>query len=113
MIEKMSKYSFILLKGEETDFLARLQELGVVDITRSSKPIDERSAQMLARISSLGTTLGKLSVSDFSKDPDYEAILEESKRIEVKDDPAAIYPEFISKIRELSAEISAAEKEKD
>lgn len=113
MIEKMSKYSFILLKGEETGFLARLQELGVVDITRSSKPVDERSAQMLARISSLGTTLGKLSVSDFSKDPDYETILEESKRIEVKDDPVAIYPELVSKIRELAAEISAAEKEKD
>ena len=35
MIEKMTRYNFILLGGEEEKFLADLQELGVVDITRS------------------------------------------------------------------------------
>ena len=35
MIEKMTKYSFVLLDAGKEDFLSRLQELGLVDITRS------------------------------------------------------------------------------
>ena len=40
MIEKMTKYSFILLSADKEKFLEDLTELGVVDITRSSKPVD-------------------------------------------------------------------------
>ena len=48
MIGKMTRYAFILLRGEEEGFLDRIQELGLVDITRSVKPVDERSGAMLA-----------------------------------------------------------------
>lgn len=50
MITKMTKYSFILLNGVKDEFLEQLQELGVVDITRSSKPVDAHSEELLARI---------------------------------------------------------------
>ena len=50
MIEKMTRYSFILLKGEEEKFLEQLQDLGVVDIKRSSVPVDEHSTDLLDRI---------------------------------------------------------------
>lgn len=50
MIEKMTKYSFILLKGEEEKFLEQLRELGVVDIRRSSVPVDEHSSDLMNRI---------------------------------------------------------------
>ena len=50
MIEKMTRYSFILLKGEEDKFLEQLRELGVVDIKRSSVPVDEHSTDLLERI---------------------------------------------------------------
>ena len=50
MIEKMTKYSFILLKGEEAKFLEQLRELGVVDIKRSSVPVDDHSTDLLDRI---------------------------------------------------------------
>ena len=50
MIEKMTKYSFILLKGEEDKFLDSLREVGVVDIKRSSVPVDERSTELFERI---------------------------------------------------------------
>ena len=53
MIEKMTKYSFILLKGDEEKFLDRLRELGVVDIKRSSVPVDERSTELMDRISQI------------------------------------------------------------
>ena len=48
MIAPMTKYSFILLKGEEGDFLTTLRDCGLVDITRESKPVDDRSSALLA-----------------------------------------------------------------
>lgn len=48
MVTKMTKYSFILLSEQTEGFLNSLQELGVVDISRSLKPIDEQSSGMLA-----------------------------------------------------------------
>ena len=50
MISSMTKYSFILLSGEKEGFLDRLQELGVVDISRSQKPVDEVSRRIVADI---------------------------------------------------------------
>ncbi|MDY3782976.1 MAG: V-type ATPase 116kDa subunit family protein [Candidatus Cryptobacteroides sp.] len=50
MIERMTKYSWVLLSSGKEAFLENLRELGVVDITRSSKPVDKRSASMLEAI---------------------------------------------------------------
>ncbi len=50
MITAMTKYSFILLSGEKEEFLRNLQELGVVDISRSSKPVDEMSGRIVSEI---------------------------------------------------------------
>ena len=50
MIQKMTAYAWILLSGEREGFLQSLQELGVVDITRSSKPVDEESARLVDSI---------------------------------------------------------------
>ena len=41
MISPMTKYSFILLSGQTEEFLSKIQDLGVIDITRSVKPVDE------------------------------------------------------------------------
>ena len=49
MISKMTKYSFILLSGEKEHFIDSLQEIGLVDITRSDKPVDDRSAELLRK----------------------------------------------------------------
>ncbi len=46
MIASMTKYSFILLKGEEGNLLEKLQEIGLVDITRSTKTLDETSQKL-------------------------------------------------------------------
>ena len=50
MIEKMTKYSFVLLSADKEEFLSGLQDLGLVDITRSEKPVDDKTAAMLADI---------------------------------------------------------------
>lgn len=53
MIAKMTKYSFILLSTDKEKFLEDLQGLGLVDITRSVKPVDEHSTAIMEHISSV------------------------------------------------------------
>lgn len=48
MITKMTKYNWILLSSQADGFLNELQELGVVDITRASKPVDAESETILS-----------------------------------------------------------------
>lgn len=50
MIDRMTKYSFVLLDRERDGFMEKLQALGLVDITRSSKPIDAASASIFEKI---------------------------------------------------------------
>ena len=49
MVTEMTKYDFILLSGDADAFLEKLQTVGVVDITRSLKPIDDKSEKLSAR----------------------------------------------------------------
>ena len=50
MIASMTKYSFILLNGEQIDLLEKLQEIGLVDVTRSTKPIDDTSQKLAGEV---------------------------------------------------------------
>ena len=50
MIASMTKYSFILLNGEQNNLLEQLQEIGLVDITRSTKPIDDTSQKLAGEV---------------------------------------------------------------
>ena len=76
MIEKMTKYSFILLNREKEGFLDELSGLGVMDISRSTKPIDERSAEMLGAAESLGRRIALLEKGDWTRDEQYAALTE-------------------------------------
>ena len=60
MIEKMTKYNFILLAREKEAFLSDLQELGVVDITRREKQLDARSSELFGKISSEKKLIGEI-----------------------------------------------------
>ena len=46
MVIEMTKYDFILMSGDADAFLAKLQQIGLVDITRSVKPVDEQSEKL-------------------------------------------------------------------
>ena len=50
MITPMTKYSFVLLNGEQNGLLEKIQEVGLVDITRSSKPMDDNSHALAGEI---------------------------------------------------------------
>ena len=74
MIDKMTRYSFILLNGEETAFLEQLQEVGLVDITRSEKPMNEVSmgiAGEIERIDGLIKGLEKVDIPEGTKPATY------------------------------------------
>ena len=67
MISEMTRYSFILLNGEQDSFLEQLQELGLVDITRSVKPVDDKSSVLLAgaqRYRNILTSLARVEFPD-------------------------------------------------
>lgn len=101
MVTKMTKYSFILLSEQTEGFLNSLQELGVVDISRSLKPIDEQSSEMLAEADRAKKALSILAACKAGSDKDFkfdgcpvDAVLETQDRI-----------------AEISVEIAAAKKE--
>ena len=74
MITPMTKYSFILLKGEQDGLLDRLQELGLVDITRSVKPVDARSNELMGEIELLTGIITGLEKIDLPEGIASEAI---------------------------------------
>lgn len=101
MVTKMTKYSFILLSEQTEGFLNSLQELGVVDISRSLKPIDEQSSGMLAEADRSKKALSILAACKAESEKDFkfdgcpvDAVLETQDRI-----------------AEIAAEIAAAKKE--
>ena len=109
MITKMTKYSFVLLTGEKEGFLEQLQELGVVDISRSVKPVDSDSSVMFHKAERAKKVLEFLESIDYSKDADAEAIAKATVNIE--GDPVDFIEECRAKLTELHAALAHAEKQ--
>ena len=96
---------------EKDGFLEQLQELGVVDISRSVKPVDQDSSEILARASRAKKTLEFLESIDYTKDADAEAIARTT--VEIDGDPVAFVGNCQSRLAELSIELAAARKQMD
>ena len=109
MITKMTKYSFILLSGEKEGFLEQLQELGVVDISRSVKPVDQDSAEMLEKATRARKTIEFLESIDYTKDADAEAIGKTT--VNVEGDPVDFTENCRKRLGELSTSLAGAEKQ--
>ena len=111
MVDKMIKYSFILLSGETEGFLNKLQELGVVDVTRSAKPIDETSSKMLDDIAASKRVMLKLEGIDYQKDADKDAIEKASAAVVLDDNLTEGAQKAFVELMEIEAAKTAAEKE--
>ena len=115
MVTEMTKYSFIL-PGEETEgFLRKLQELGVMDITRSAKPVDETSSTMLENASAEKKALAVLDKADWSEDPDAEEITAAASTEDViaeanGADPAECAIKASERLTELAEALSVSKK---
>ena len=102
MIAPMTKYSFILLKGDQEGLLEKLQEIGLVDITRSVKPIDDKSAAILADAERKHALLQSL---------DKVEIPEGLAHTAVSGDPEETAKAALDRLAELEEALKAAEKE--
>ena len=111
MVDKMMKYSFILLSEETEGFLAKLQELGVVDVTRSAKPIDEHSAAAMDAVSSAKKVIGKLESLNFTKDAGQDEIQKAKAAGGLNADLTAGAQLALVELMELELAKTAAEKE--
>ncbi|MBP5558730.1 MAG: ATPase V [Bacteroidales bacterium] len=60
MIDRMTRYDFILLSGNKDSFLESLTSLGVMDVTRSSKPVDEKSAALLSEAEAVSEEISRI-----------------------------------------------------
>lgn len=111
MIDRMTKYSFILLSGKNEEFLKELQGLGLVDITRSSKPVDSRSADMLARSEQIQKAISAIKDVDWSKDPEKERIEAAASSAGKSSNPFEDWKEASSQLTSLNAELIQAQKD--
>ena len=102
MITPMTKYSFILLKGEETRLLEKLQEIGLVDVTRSSKPVDDTSQKLAGEVELLSGLIQGLGKADVPEGIEPEHI---------DGDIVRLAGGQIMRYSEDSVEIKALEKE--
>ena len=100
MISPMTKYSFVLLCGQTEEFLSKIQELGVIDITRSLKPIDETSEKLLAEADEVKKALSVLK--NCKGEPDKTSVAGCSAKDVLDTD---------DRIAELRGELTSAKKE--
>lgn len=101
MISPMTKYSFILLSGQTEEFLSKIQDLGVIDITRSVKPVDEKSEALLSEADTVKKALAVLNNCD----------AEPEKGFRFDGDPVEAALKAQSDVEELKNELSSANKE--
>ena len=111
MVDKMIKYSFILLSEETDGFLNKLQELGVVDVTRSAKPIDEHSAAMLDSAANAKRIIGKLESINYTNDENKKAIELAYARATADKDMVGGAQKALATLAELEAAKAASDKE--
>ena len=102
MIASMTKYSFILLNGEQDELLEKLQEIGLVDITRSTKPVDETSQKLSGEVELLDGLIQGLQKADLPEDIQPEHIDRDIVRLAGG---------MIMRYSEDTVEIKALEKE--
>ncbi len=110
MVTEMTKYSFILLDEETEGFLQKLQEMGIVDITRSRKPIDSASAAFIDRADKDKKAYRLLQKASYKEDPDARAIEAASKLAKIGSDPTADVLSANTRIGELLSETRSLEK---
>lgn len=103
MIEKMTKYSWILLNSDKDSFLENLRGLGIVDIKRSLKPVDGQSEKMLVSIEALRKRISEI---EKGSDDNLVSLLAKKHDLEKEADAVRIWGDFDgSKLAELGLEL--------
>ena len=113
MIAKMTKYSILLPGSEKDAVLSGIRDLGLLDITRSAKPIDKHSDALLQEIREARSAADSIARIDFSLDPDAEAIAKEAEGVpDFEGDYRHEAEERLARLRTLEARLSDLLKER-
>ena len=82
MITKMTKYTFLLLTSDTEAFLREIQALGVLDISRSRKPVDATSGHLYREAEVLRKEIETVDRCDFSRDEEHHNLSEKLQAAE-------------------------------
>ena len=80
MIIPMTKYSFLLLSADKETFLDKLQDLGVVDITRSAKAVDDVSRGIVSEIEAIKADIKNIGSGSDARTESLKARRDELQR---------------------------------
>ena len=101
MISPMTKYSFILLSGQTEEFLSKIQDLGVIDITRSVKQVTTPVVLVINKADTVKKALAVLNSCD----------AEPEKGFRFDGDPVEAALKAQADVEELKNDLSSAKKE--
>jgi len=109
MIVKMTKYSFIVLSSGINEFISKIQEIGLVDITRSRKGIDAESNERFETLQRYHSVMGRLDIDQ----KEYSEIKPASVEIDAMSDIQLLdfVEETFRKKKELHNRISGLGRE--
>ena len=101
MISPMTKYSFVLLSEQTEGFLSKIQDLGVIDITRSLKPVDGKSEALLSEADQAKKALAILNACTLAPELGFK----------FDGDPVQAVLAAEDKVNAVKVEISTAKRE--
>lgn len=105
MIVKMNKYDFVVFSGQKEDFLGKLQDLGLVDITTTGWEPDDRERDLMISIEKHRTAVERLR--SMAAEPDFKPGKPYTDGEEAYDE----YMKVSTEEDKLTAQIVLAEKE--
>lgn len=106
MIVKMSRYDFVLLSTQSEDFIARLRELGLVDITTTGWEPQEKDRQLVVDIDHYRKAIETLK--DFAESEEY--IPSQGKAYSSGKEAFDKYTELRQRKQTLQGEVTRLEK---
>lgn len=105
MIVSMTKYDIVLFAKQKEDFLDKLQDLGLVDITTTGWEPDEQERELMLSIERHNTAVTRLA--DFAKQEDYVP----GEPYKNGDEAYEEYVEAARNLDELDAAVAQASKD--
>ncbi|MDR0907353.1 MAG: V-type ATP synthase subunit I [Rikenellaceae bacterium] len=101
----MNKYTFVVLASQRADFLARLQELGLVDVTTTGWEPDEDDRALMSAIDRHREAVEHLRQLDFGAGEPYETGAEAFERYSVARGETAQLEGEIARNQKLADEV--------
>ncbi len=105
MIVKMSRYDFVLLATQSNDFIARLRELGLVDITTTGWEPKEQDRQLVSDIERCTKAVEQLK--EFSES---EQMQHDAKPYPTGEEAFDVYVDLMQRKSALTGDIARLEK---